>query len=282
MQPGSHVHIISAGGSIHTAFPAVLRMLPGITRVYVIADGDSYSISQDPRIEKERAATRNAVAAVKEIAVSLAIPFARETVFSPVFPSARTILTKIRQENRRARITFDLSGGPRDLCLALFALAPWVGGEVLASLGEKVPRKIPLPDRSIQDMMANPNYQTILAVLLRKNKDAKGEAGLSWFSRSYLFSQVWPLYIRSRARKPKEGDPVIQYRKGRKPANNLSQATFSSFIANLRNAGLIEERQDEANRKEKAYRITEFGETAFRFYADPATGTSVKTILESL
>jgi hypothetical protein len=282
MPPGEHVHIISAGEKIHTVFPAILRTVPGITRVYVVADSESCSISANPQVEKERVAVRHAAESVKEIAASLGLPYARELVFPPLFPSARTVLTKIRQENPKARITFDLSAGPRDLCLALFALAPWVGGEVFASLGEKVPRNIPLPDRSIRDMMTNPNYQTILAVLLRKNKDAKGEAGLSWFSRSYLFSQVWPLYIRSRARKPKEGDPVIQYRKGRKPANNLSQATFSSFIANLRNNGLVEERQDEANRKEKAYRITEFGETAFWFYADPDTGTSVKTILESL
>jgi hypothetical protein len=49
---------------------------------------------------------------------------------------------------------------------------------------------------------------------------------------------------------------VVNYRKGRKPAQNLSQATFSSFMVNLRDAGFIEERQDDKNRKEKAYRIT--------------------------
>jgi hypothetical protein len=53
---------------------------------------------------------------------------------------------------------------------------------------------------------------------------------------------------------------VINYRKeGRKPARNLSQATFSSFMVNLRQAGFIEERQDDKNRKEKAYWITKKG-----------------------
>jgi hypothetical protein len=129
-------------------------------------------------------------------------------------------------------------------------------------------------------MMANPNYQTILAVLLRKNKAAKAIPDMPWVPRPYLYSQVWPYYTRSRTRKPKPDDPVVHYRKGRKPARNLSQATFSTFIAVLQKAGCIEERQDEKNRKEKAYRITEKGETAFRFYADPVANSKIKMILE--
>jgi DNA-binding MarR family transcriptional regulator len=61
----------------------------------------------------------------------------------------------------------------------------------------------------------------------------------------------------------------------------MSQATFSWFMANLRDAGLIEEGQNEKNRKERAYRVTEAGDMAFRFYAGPATNTIVKTVLES-
>ncbi len=124
--------------------------------------------------------------------------------------------------------------------------------------------------------MENPNYPAILAVLLRKNKTAKGIFTRPWLTRSYVYSQVWPFYSRSRTRKPKPDDPVIQYRGGRKPAQNLSQATFSSFMTTLRNAGFIEEKQDEKNRREKAYRITDMGETAFRFYADPAGNSTGK------
>jgi DNA-binding MarR family transcriptional regulator len=45
-------------------------------------------------------------------------------------------------------------------------------------------------------------------------------------------------------------------------------------------AGLVEEVQDKKNRKEKNYRVTDPGEIAFRFFADTATNTLVKTILE--
>jgi DNA-binding PadR family transcriptional regulator len=53
-------------------------------------------------------------------------------------------------------------------------------------------------------------------------------------------------------------------------------------MANLRKAGCIEERQDEKNRKEKVYRITEKGETAFRVYADTLANSNVEMVLEGL
>jgi len=111
-----------------------------------------------------------------------------------------------------------------------------------------------------------------------------GDEGLL-VPRQYLFDQVWPLYLRSRARKPvpgQPGAPVVRYKRGHKPANNLSQQTLSTFLATLQKAGFVEEGREGENRKEKAYRITELGETAFRFYADPSIGTSVKRELEGL
>ncbi|MDD1702883.1 MAG: hypothetical protein LUQ31_07905 [Methanoregula sp.] len=285
MDRKEHVHIISAGEAIHLAYPAIFRTLPTITRTYVLADSGAYTLSTNPEIEKDRLRVRHAVDAVKEISASLAIPFARETVFSPVYPSVQAIMTKIHHDNPGARYTFDLSGGPKDLCMALFALAPWVGAEVYLAPDGKVPRRVPLPDVSVTGIMANPNYATILSVLIRRRRMAGPGNEDLLVSRSYLFDQVWPLYLRSRARKAvpaQPGAPVVRYKKGHKPANNLSQASFSSFMVNLRKAGFVEEGQNEKNQKEKSYRITELGETAFRFYADPSFSSSVKRELEGL
>lgn len=282
MPPGEHVHIISAGENIHITYPAIFRMLPSITHTYVLIESDAIAISQEKEIEKQRLAVRHAIETVKEISASLSIPCSCDLVFSRVYPSVRDVLTKIHREHPTAQFTFDLSGGSKQLCLALFAVAPWLGGEVFSAFDEKVPRPVPLPDRSIRNLMVNPNYPAILAVLLRKNKTAKGIFTWPWLTRSYLYSQVWPFYFRSRTRKPKPDDPVIQYRGGRKPAQNLSQPTFSSFMTTLRNAGFIEERQDVKNRREKAYRVTDYGETAFRFYADPAGNSQVKMVLDDL
>ena len=279
MQPGSHVHIISAGETIHTAFPAILRIFPGITRVYVVAGSETYGISQNLQIEKERQAVRHAVESVKEIAASLDIPFAREMVFPPVLPSARTVLTKIRRENKRARITFDLSAGSRDLCMALFALAPWIGGDVWSSFDGKKPQQVPVPDRDVQAMLENVNYQTILAVLLR-NRPVPAVPDIPFIPRQYLFQQVWPYYIRQRARRPVEGAPVAQFKRGRKPPNDLSQATFSWFMKMLTGAGLADEAPGRRSGRETAYRITADGEMAFRFFADPAVNSIVKQMLD--
>ncbi|RPI36366.1 MAG: MarR family transcriptional regulator, partial [Methanoregulaceae archaeon] len=261
MPTGEHVHIISAGENIHIAYPAMFRMLPSITHTYVLAESDAITTSPIKEIEKQRLTLRNAIEAVKEISGSLSIQYSREFIFAPVYPSVQSILTKIHRGHPGARFTFDLSGGSKQLCLALFTVTPWLGGEVWSVFDEKVPRPVPQPDRSIRNLMENPNYPAILAVLLRKNKTATGIFTRPWLTRSYVYSQVWPFYSRSRIRKPKPEDHVIQYRGGQKPAQNLSQATFSSFMTTLRSAGFIEERQDEKNRREKAYRVTDSGET---------------------
>lgn len=280
MTPCGHVHIISAGEGIDKAYPALLRTLPGITRTCVVADSGTYTLSRDPLLEKQRLTTTTAVEAVKAVSASLAIPFSRELVFEPVYDSVCQVLTKIRREDPWARFTFDLSGGPKPLCMALLSLTPWMGGEVYTSFDGKVPRVLPLPDRDVRAMLANGNYQTILAVLIRHRDAGKGNPSGSWMARQDLFQQVWPYYTRSRTRTPKPGDPVIHYKGGRRPAHNLLQQTFSSFIAHLRTAGLIEEGQDVGNRKEKAYRITGPGETAFGFFADPTLNPMVKSILD--
>ncbi|HPJ97302.1 MAG TPA: hypothetical protein PK022_08320 [Syntrophales bacterium] len=285
MDRKEHVHIISAGETIHLAYPAVFRLLPTISHTYVLASDEVYTESKDPALAKERAATRNAVNGVKEISGSLAIPFERVTIFSPVYPAVRNALAGIHRNHPLARYSFDLSGGPKDLCMALFTVAPWVGAEVYSAFDGKAPQRVPVPNVSVTGIMANPNYATILSVLIRRRRLAgPGNEGLL-IPRSYLFQQVWPLYLRSRARKaePVQPDaPVARYRRGQKPANNLSQQTFSTFLTTLRKAGFIEEGQEGENRKEKAYRITELGETAFRFYADPSLGSSVKQELEGL
>ena len=123
----------------------------------------------------------------------------------------------------------------------------------------------------------------ILAHLLRKGGRSGGTTGISWVSRQYLYQQIRPLYAPSRTKSAKPEDPprpVIHYQRGHSPAKELSQATFSGFMATLHDAGLIEENFAPENRKVRGYRITGPGEIAFRFFADPATGTLVKNVLE--
>jgi hypothetical protein len=293
MERTEHVHIISAGEKITSAYPALFRELPGISRTIVFTDSIVHEGSSDPVTDKHRFAVRNAVSAVQEISASLSIPFTRVMIFPPAYVSVRSALAKIRREYPDARFTFDLSGGSKELCLALFAFAPWLGGEVYAAFDERTARHVPLPDRTISSLFANPNHQTILAILLNWKKMKKDAATGTvpaapavpklWVPRQYLYKQLWPAYVPSRTKKEKPGDaprPVVQDKKGRTPAADLSHATFSGFVRTLRDAGLIEEHYSPESRKEKSYRITEAGETAFRFFSDPATSSLVRSMLE--
>jgi hypothetical protein len=283
MDPKEHVHIISAGENIHTTYPAIFRTLPTITRTYVFADSTFYENSSNPDTENQRLAVRHAVDGVKEISTTLAIPFSRETVFPPAYPSVRTILTKIHREFPNARFTFDLTGGGKPLSLALFSFAPWLGGEVWSAFDEKTPRNVPLPERSVREMLENPNYQTILALLLRTNPKITEAGRHEWTSREYIYKQLWSVYIPTRTKRTKPGDPPVppvKYRSGRKPAAELTHGTLSTLMRTLETAGLVSERVSVETKREKLYRITDRGEIAFRFFAEPATSTLVRTMLE--
>ena len=283
MDQKEHVHIISAGENIHTAYPAIFRTLPTITRTYVLADSIAFENSTNPDTEKQRLAIRHAVDAVKEISASLSIQFSRETVFPPAYLSVRTILMKIHRNYPGARFTFDLSGGSKPLCMALFSFAPWLGADVYSAFDEKTPRNVPLPERSVRSILENPNYQTILALLLRRNSKVTGAVLHEWTSREYIYKQLWSVYVPTRAKRAKPGDPPVppvKYKNGRKPAAELTHATLSTFMRTLEDAGLVLERVSEDEKRERQYRISERGGIALGFFADPATNTLVRTVLQ--
>jgi len=274
-----HIHIIAAGENLPATYTASFRDYPGITRAYVFTDSIVFHKHADPGIEKARQALRNAISASKNTSTALGIPFYDEVIFPPAYDAVCDALTRIHREYPTARYTFDCAGGSPTLGMALLAIAPWVGGSVRAVFDEKVMRAVPLPDQSPVALLANPNYQTILALLIRHGKNEKKITAFVPVQRQYLYDQLWPLYVMVRAKK---NPPVATYKKGRKAADELSQQTFSDFMAALVDSGLAEMEIMGTNRKEKFYRITEKGVMAFRFGSDPATNTLVKTVLESL
>ncbi|MFA5236744.1 MAG: hypothetical protein WC362_02685 [Methanoregula sp.] len=279
MASQEHIHILTAGEKFPAAYTASFRDFPGITRAYVFTDSILFNKHADPDAEKERLAIRNAISAAKNTSTVLGIPFHDEIIFPPAYLFVRDVLARVHCEHPGARYTFDLAGGSQALCMAVLALAPWVGGGVRAVFDENVLRPVPLPDQSTTSMLANPNYQTILALLVKHGKNEKKTTAPVPVSRQYLYDQLWPLYVMVRAKKD---PPAATYKKGRTAADELTQSTFSWFMTALEDAGLAESVSREGNRKEKFYRITEKGEMAFRFGSDPATSTLVKTVMETL
>jgi len=294
MPSQEHVHIITAGEDIAATYTASFRDYPGITRTYVFSDSTLYFRHADPEIEKSRFAVRNAISAAKNTSTSIAIPFSNEVISAPAYPAVRDTLTRIHREHPGARYTFDLSGGSKPLCMALLALAPWVNGEIRSAFDEKVPRPVPLPDLPSRAMLENPNYQTILAILLRcatqekgtKKENTKGTPIPAQVSRQYLFGQLGSVYIPLRTKMVPQEDSSVQAataKKSRAPvAAALTHGTFSDFMGALLAAGLVEETEVPENKREKFYRITIKGEFAFRFFSDPSTGTLVRMMLEQV
>jgi hypothetical protein len=278
-----HILIISAGEDLFSAYPADLRALPTISRIYLFAESTYYEISSDPDVEKIRLSVRQAVDRVKEVSVHMAIPCSRELIFPPVYPSVRDTLIRIHREFPGARFSFDLSGGSKPLCMALFSLSVWMRGDVYSPFDQKMAKPVPLPGRPIRSLLENTNYQSILAILLRAGTK-NGKTGLpGWVSRQYIFSQLWPVYVPSRTKKVRPGNPPIPpvtYKRGRKPAAELTHGTFSDFMQALLDSGLVEKGTSFEESHEKIFRITESGEIAFRLYSDPATSTLVRTCLE--
>ncbi|MDD1694689.1 MAG: hypothetical protein LUQ71_08190, partial [Methanoregula sp.] len=132
-------------------------------------------------------------------------------------------------------------------------------------------------------IVGNVNYQTILALLLRKYAKNSEPAHYEWVSREYLFKQFSSYYVPIRTKKEKPGvlpAAPAPVRKGRKPAAELTHGTFSDFMRALLDGGFITQRESEDEKRQKVYRITETGEITFRFHADPATNTLVRTVLD--
>ncbi len=154
-----------------------------------------------------------------------------------------------------------------------------------SAFDQRTPRSIPLPKRSVRTLLANPNYQMILAILLRTGKKNATVVPAEWVSRQYIFKQLFTFYVPSRTKKAKPDDPLVQpakLRKGRKPFAELTHGTFSDFMRTLVDTELIDEEVSQEAGREKMFRITESGEIAFRFFSDPSTNSLIQTLLNKV
>ena len=145
----------------------MFRELPGISRTIVFTDSIVHEGSSDPVTDKDRSRFGMPSQQCRRSRHRSRYPSPGSD------PSASVCFCpdSACEDPPRypyARFTFDLSGGSKELCLALFAFAPWLGGEVYAAFDEKTARTVPLPDRTISSLLANPNHQQILAILLTR------------------------------------------------------------------------------------------------------------------
>ena len=150
--PGTeHVHIITAGETIYSAYATTVRDNKDITHTFVFADTELYTNSNRDGevIRAQKDTAREAVNKIKALAASLKIPASLVYVTPPADTSARDAILKIKKEHPEARFSFDLSAGSKDMCLALFTLSLWVEGDAYYAFcgrkGEALTARLAVP-----------------------------------------------------------------------------------------------------------------------------------------
>jgi hypothetical protein len=272
MDRQEHIHIIGAGEQIEAACAAAIRDLHDITRIYVFADNELYSNSSrdDERTKTHKTAVREAVNGVKALATSLEIPASLVYIDMPASVFVAAAVQTIKSGYPGARYTFDLSGGSKDLALALFQVSLWLDGEAYYTFAgprrAEPSEKLVVPKIPLRDVAANPNYMRLLAVLA--GTPGKNDTTPRILPRSYLFTQLESFYVPVRTKgvktnvSPTKTDAITGKRA---VIPVLSQGTFSSLMDALLSADLVQEVPGPAkNRKEKNYRITASGTLALQ------------------
>jgi len=272
MDRQEHIHIIGAGEQIEAACAAAIRDLQDITRIYVFADNELYANSSrdDERIKAHKTAVREAVNGVKALATSLNIPASLVYIDLPASAKVAAAVQAIKSGYPGARYTFDLSGGSKDLALALFSVSLWLEGDAYHAFAgprkAEPPEKLAVPKIPLRDIAANPNYMRILAVLA--GTPGKSDTSPRILPRSYLFTQLEAFYVPVkksgvRMNVSKTKTDAVTGKRALIPV--LGQGTFSNLLKVMLAADLIREVPGPTeNRKERYYRIAPGGQLALQ------------------
>jgi hypothetical protein len=273
MDRQEHIHIIGAGEQIEAACAAAIRDLQDITRIYVFAENELYANSSrdDERTKAHKTVVREAVNGVKALAASLKIPASLVYIDLPASVTVAAAVQTIRAGYPGARYTFDLSGGSKDLALALFSVSLWLRGDAYYAFEDRKgitgqPERLAVPGIPLNEIAANKNYLRILTVLA--GTPQKNNTAPRILPRSYLFTQLEAFYVPVkktgvRVNVSKTKTDAVTGKRAVIPV--LSQGTFSNILKVMLAADLIREVPGPTeNRKEKYYRIAPGGALALQ------------------
>lgn len=248
MATGEHIHIISAGESIHKTYPVSINQLENITRTYVIVEDDIFydDDSDSERLKATKPKIREAINTVQQISKVMGIPCKIQKIDAVTFNAIRDVVLDIYAQYPIARFSFNISGGTKPLSIGLFVMSVWLDGEAFHTPGEKVAiQKLSIPKMHVKDISTNPNYVQILKLL-----NPYGDEGLL---RKLLQMEFSKRYVPVRERGEKKTKRVF------------NSAILSKYLSSLEGWNLVQERYKSGNKKEKIYSITSDGILALRF-----------------
>lgn len=248
MTDGEHIHIISAGESIHKTYPISINQLENITRTFVIVEDDIFidSDSDSERLKATKPRIREAISTVQQISEVMKIPCMVQKIDSVTLDAIRDVVLDIYAQYPGAKFSFNISGGTKPLSIGLFVMSVWLEGEAYHTPGEKIAiQKLSIPKMHVKDVSTNPNYVQILKLL-----SPYGEAGLL---RKLLQVEFSKKYVPIREKDEKKTKRVFH------------SAILSKYLSSLVEWNLVKERYKSGSKKEKIYSITSDGILALRF-----------------
>jgi hypothetical protein len=255
MDQQEHIHIISAGDSIHKTYPAVLKDLRTVTHTFIFAEKEVYTNSSRDDTQKRmwKCAIHDAIDEVNTISLSRNISCALVCIDAATFDSIRDPVLGILSDHPDARYSFDISAGSKRLSLGLFSMSLLVEGDSYYAFGNSPTRRVPVPTLPTKNLPANPHYLVILTILFRGQEHGKEASTLVPKETLFNETKVWQIPVRDTG----EGTA----------GQELSPVAFSRLIATLIRWNLIREETDPGNDQEKLYSITPDGELALFVYS---------------
>ena len=255
MDPQEHIHIISAGDSIHKTYAAVLKDLRTISHTFIFAEKEIYTNSarDDNKKRAWKCAIREAIDEVNTLSLAKKISCALVPIDVATFDAVRDPVLGIFSEHPDARYSFDISAGSKRLSLGLFSMSLWVEGDAYYAFGNSPSRRVPVPSLPTRNLPANPHYLVILTILFRGQE--RGREARTLMPKETLFNEtkVWQVPVR-------DADEET-------PPHELTPLAFSRLVAALIRWNLIREESNPENEQEKLYSITPDGELALFVYS---------------
>jgi hypothetical protein len=250
-----HIHIISAGDSIHKTYSAVLKELRTVTHTFIFAEKEVYTNSARDDTQKRmwKCAIRDAIEEVNTISRSGNISCALVCIDAATFDAIRDPVLGILGDHPDARFTFDISAGSKRLSLGLFSMSLWVKGDSYYAFGNSPTRRVPVPTLPIKNLPSYPHHLVILTILLRGQKTGGDASTLVPKETLFNETKVWQIPIR--------------YEGAGTAGQELTPVAFSRLIVTLIQWNLIREETDPGNDQEKLYSITPDGELALFVYS---------------
>lgn len=239
MEEIQHVHIISAGESIHKTFPKAINEFKMNRAIIIVEDG----VFSDGAGEHSSLIIQS-IEKVKEIADKLEKSLEIKRIPDISLKNVRNAVLEIFNDQPNATFYFNITGGTKVLSNGLFMMSIWIDGTTY-HVGESGQLQIlTIPKIHIDSITKNVNYITILEILTN-SKDKEILQKNLYFTMKDSYKPL------------REDDKKLK--------RTLSKGTLSKWICDLNSWGLVSQEYIENSKKEKKIKITDDGIFTFKY-----------------